>query len=66
MICIEKNRSHTKLFMWKTGRCIPFFSLFVKYSNARYIMFDKLFALVELSFVDTHTLLWGTGTIMSR
>ena len=22
-------------------------------------MFDKLFALVELSFVDTHTLLWG-------
>ena len=22
-------------------------------------MVDKLFALVELSFVDTHTLLWG-------
>ena len=22
-------------------------------------MFDKLFALVELSFVETHTLLWG-------
>ena len=22
-------------------------------------MFDKLFALVELSFVNTHTLLWG-------
>ena len=22
-------------------------------------MFDKLFALVESSFVDTHTLLWG-------
>ena len=22
-------------------------------------MFDKLFAVVELSFVDTHTLLWG-------
>ena len=22
-------------------------------------MFDKLYALVELSFVDTHTLLWG-------
>ena len=27
--------------------------------NARHIMFDKLFALVGLSFVDTHTLLWG-------
>ena len=24
-------------------------------------MFDKLFALVELSFVDTHTLTLGTG-----
>ena len=30
-------------------------------------MFDKLFALVELSFVDTHTVytILGTGTIMS-
>ena len=36
-----------------------FFFICKRNSNARYIMFDKLFAVVELSFVDTHTLLWG-------
>lgn len=38
----------------------PSFSFICKnYSNARYVMFDELFALVELSFIDANTLLWG-------
>ena len=60
----KKNIEDTlKLFMWKTGKCLPFFFICKKkkYSNARYIVFIKLFAMVELSFVDTHyyTQLWG-------
>ena len=55
--------------MWKTGRCLPFFVICKKTkkqknktknnSGAKYIMLGKLVAPVELSFVDTYTLLWG-------
>ena len=64
MICIEKI-SYTHVIVHVENRKIQsFFLFFEKYSNARYIMFDKLFALVELSFVDTHTLLWVQNNVV--
>ena len=57
MIFTEKI-SRTHLIAHVENRKIPIIFFICKnYSNARYIMFDKLFALVELSSVDTHTLL---------
>ena len=41
----------------KYGYAYHFFFICKNYSNTRNIMFDKIFALVELSFVDTQ--LWG-------
>ena len=52
------KQMHVLLFKsskYKKSRII-FFFICKNYSDARYIMFDKLDALVELSLVDTHTL----------
>lgn len=35
-----------------------FFFICKTYSTARYVMFDRLFALLGISFIDTNTLLW--------
>ena len=66
MIFTEKI-SRTHLIAHVENRKIPIIFFICKnYSNARYIMFDKLFVLVELSFVYTHIVTTlGTGTIMS-
>ena len=60
MTCLEKNIIDTpNCLCGKQEDAYHFFFTCKKYSNARHVMFDKLFSLEELSIIDTNTLLWG-------